>query len=80
MGSINNPLLSMLIQSTGNNIGDTGATSLSEALKSNTALTQLDLGCETKRNNTQTAFITVHTFLFSSIQQTITLETQAQHH
>ena len=48
MGSINNPLLSMLIQSTGNNIGDTGATSLSEALKSNTALTQLNLLGENK--------------------------------
>ena len=51
--SINKPLFSILIKSTGNKIGDTGATSLSEALKSNTTLTQLDLSREDKRNNTQ---------------------------
>lgn len=31
---------------TGNKIGDTGATSISEALKTNTTLTELDLGGE----------------------------------
>ena len=34
--------------STGNIIGETGATSLSEALKSNTTLTKLYLSCNTK--------------------------------
>ena len=36
-------------QSTGNDIGDTGATSLSETLKSNTTLTKLYLWSEDKR-------------------------------
>ena len=35
-----------------NSIGDTGATSLSEALKSNTTLTELDLSCDDKRKKT----------------------------
>ena len=39
-------------KSTGNNIGDTGATSMSEALKINTTLTALDLGCKDKRKKT----------------------------
>ena len=34
---------SFLFTSTGNNIGDTGTTSLSESLKSNTTLTELNL-------------------------------------
>ena len=38
---------------TGNEIGDVGATSLSEALKSNTTLTELDLSCEDKRRHTK---------------------------
>ena len=42
----------ILIESTGNMIGDTGATSLSDALKSNTTLTELNLFGEYKRNNT----------------------------
>ena len=45
------------IKQTGKKIGDIGATSLNHALKSNTTLTKLDLGCEDKRNNTQMAFI-----------------------
>ena len=49
MTSINNSLFSFLFTSTVNNIGDTGATSLSESLKSNTTLTELDLRCEYKR-------------------------------
>ena len=49
-----------LFLSTGNNIRDTGATSLSESLKSNTTLTKLDLSGED--NNTQ-----------KSIHQQITL-------
>ena len=41
-----------LFASTGNEIGDTGAASLSEALKSNTTLTKLDLSGEDKRKKT----------------------------
>ena len=52
MTSINKPLFSFISKSTGNNIGDRGATSLSDALKSNTTLTQLDLSSKDKRNNT----------------------------
>ena len=44
---------SVLIKSTGNEIGDAGVTSLSEALKSNTTLTELYLDCWRKRNNTR---------------------------
>ena len=43
MTSINNPHFSTFIKSTVNNIGDRGATSLSDALKSNTTLTKLNL-------------------------------------
>ena len=43
---------SFLITSTGNDIGDTGATSLSESLKSNTTLQIVYLGGEDKRNKT----------------------------
>ena len=44
MASINNPLFSILVKSTDNNIGERGAKSLSDALKSNTTLTKLYLG------------------------------------
>ena len=40
------------ITSTDNNIGDTGATSLSEVLKSNTTLAKLNLSCEDKGKKT----------------------------
>ena len=43
---------SFLFASTDNNVGDTGATSLCEALKSNTTLTTLYLGGEDKRKKT----------------------------
>ena len=46
MEFINKPLFSILIKSTVNYIGETGAASMSDALKSNTALTQLNLCCE----------------------------------
>ena len=49
----NNNIIFLLFQSIGNKIGKEGATSLSEALKSNPTLTQLDLGGTHKRNNTQ---------------------------
>ena len=57
MVPINYCLFFCFYQSTGNKIGDTGAASLSDALKSNTALTQLDLESEYKSNNTQIASI-----------------------
>ena len=47
--SINNSLFSFLFIPTGNKIGDTGAASLSEALKSNTTLTKLNLNGKDKR-------------------------------
>ena len=46
MKSISNQLFFILIKSTGNKIRDAGAASLSDALKSNTTLTKLSLGCE----------------------------------
>ena len=49
MVSINNQIFPILIKSTDNNIADIGATSLSEALRQNTTLVQLDLGCGDKK-------------------------------
>ena len=62
---------SLLFTSTGNNIGDTGATSLSEALKSNTTLTELCLSGDYKKKDTQKASInkSLFSFLFSSNRQ-----------
>ena len=57
MASINNPLFSLFIKSSVNNIGERGAKALSDALKSNMTLTKLTLGGEYKRNSTQMAFI-----------------------
>ena len=57
MASINNTHVLTIIKSTGNNIEARGAMSLSDALKSNTTLTKLDLFGEGKRNNTQMASI-----------------------
>ena len=57
--------LSILITSTENGIGETGAKSLSESLKSNTTLTKLDLRGKDKRNKTQKRHpSTIHSFLF----------------
>ena len=61
--SINNSLFSIFITSTVNNIGDTGTTSLSEALKSNTTLTELNLSGEDKRKKTHKRHpSTIHSF------------------
>ena len=57
MSSINNPLFSILIKSTDNSIGERGAASMSDALKSNTTLTVLYLFGEDKRINIQMASI-----------------------
>ena len=67
MGPLNNPLFPILTQSKVNDIGDTGATSLSEVLKSNTALTELNLRSEHKRNNTLISYI--NKILFSNSHQ-----------
>ena len=52
MTSINNSLFSFLFTSTDNKTEGTGATSLSESLKSNTTLTELNLSGEYKRKKT----------------------------
>ena len=78
MTSINNQLFSIFNKSTVNDIGDTGVKSLSDSLKSNTTLQQLDLDCEHKRNNTQMASINNQLFFHS--QQGTTSDTQEQHH
>lgn len=66
-------------KSTGNRIEETGIASLIEALKSNTILTQLNLGCEDKRNNTNGAH---RQTLFSNLinQQAIKSEKEEQNH
>ena len=55
-------------QSTDNFIGDTGATSISDALKTNTTLTELSLTCRYKRNNTEMA--SINNPLFSILVKT----------
>ena len=58
---------SILTMTIGNHIGNTGATSLSEALKSNTTLTKLNLSGEDKRKKTHKRHpSTIHSFPFSS--------------
>ena len=73
--SINNSLFSLLFTSTGNNIGDSGATSLSALLKSNTTLTKLNLRCEGKRKTYKRHSSTNHSFPFFSRKQAMALET-----
>ena len=63
MTSINNPLFPFFAQTTDNNIGNAGATSLSEGLKTNTTLTKLDFSCQHKDTKTYTKDIQNH-FLF----------------
>ena len=53
MAPTNNTLIFIFIKSTDNKIGETGAISLGDALKSNSTLTELNLGGEDKRKNTQ---------------------------
>ena len=69
--------LSFLFTSTENGIKETGATSLSKALKSNTTLTELNLSGEGKRKDTKD----IHqqfTLPFSLYQQATRLETKEQ--
>ena len=62
--SISDSLFSFLFTLTGNNIGERGATSLSEALKSNTTLTELYLNGEDKRKAHKRQTSTTHSFSF----------------
>ena len=73
MTSINNPLFSFISVSTDSKIGDKGATSLSESLKSNTTLTELDLFCEDRRKTHKWHPSTIHfvSFLFTSTANSI---------
>ena len=66
---INNSLFFFLLTSTESKIGDTGATSLSESLKSNTTLTKLNLRSRDEGKNTQKTSINNSSF---SIQFTTT--------
>ena len=72
----------LFFSTTDNNIGHTGATLLSESLKSNTTLVYLNLSCENKRKKRHTKRhpSTNHSIPFSSQQQTTTSETQEQRH
>ena len=79
--SINNSLFPFLYSSTGNKIGDAGATSLSESLKSNTTLTKLNLSGKDQRKNTHKDIHQQFSlFPFSSHKQTTTLEKEEEHH
>ena len=62
-----NSLFSILIKSTDNIIGETGATSLSDALKSNTTLTELDLDCKDKMKQHTNGIHQQSTFLKLSL-------------
>ena len=76
--SVNKPLFSFLIKWTDNRICDTGATSLSDALKSNTTLTDLDLGREHKIEQTNE----IHQqskFPFSLNEQTTELKKRVEY-
>ena len=71
---INKSFVSFLFTSTDNKIGDAGAASLSESLKSNTTLSELNLGGEDQRKKTHKRHpSTIHSFsfLFSSIGNNI---------
>ena len=66
---------------TGNKIGERGATSFSESLKSNTTLNALSLSCEYNRKNTHKRHpSTFHFFLSLHTKQGTALEKQEQHH
>ena len=69
MASVNNQIFSIHIKSTGNYIGDTGTTSLSDALKSNTTLMKLNLGSEDKRNDTQMDPSAFHSYILINREQ-----------
>ena len=58
--------ITLFLFQTYNNIGNAGATSLSEGLKTNTTLTKLDFSCQHKDKKTYTKDIQNH-FLFHFI-------------
>ena len=73
MVSIYNSLFSILVKSTVNKIGDTGAISLSDALKSNATLTKLNLSCKTKEtahNETYQQYIVLTKLTVNKIGET----------
>ena len=77
---VNKPLFSVLIKSTGNYIGYTGVTSLSNALKINTTLIKLNLD----RNKKETTFINAISkqlilFHLSNQQATRSATSESQH-
>ena len=66
---------------TDNWIREIGAAPLSESLKSNTTLTELNLSCENKRKKTHKRHqSSIYPFSFLSHQQTTGLKTEVQHH
>ena len=67
--------------STDNTIGARGATSLSESLKLNTALVEIDLSGKKQRKKTHKKQPSAnHSFPFSSCNQVTASEMQEQHH
>ena len=65
-----NKLLNLIyIKTTDNKIGNTGATLLSDALKSNSALAKLNLCCEHERSNTQNSIHSINKPLFFILVQ-----------
>ena len=72
--------LSFLFTSTDNKIGDMGAKSLSESLKSNTSLTKLNLESEDKRKKKDTQMKSTNKIPFLTSQQATRLEKEEQHH
>ena len=76
---INNSVFSFHLIGIG--IGDTGAASLGEALKSKAALNALYLSCEDKRKKTHKRPQSAnYSYSFSLYQQGTALETQEQRH
>ena len=69
-------LFSILIKSTDNRMGETGATSLVDALKSNTTLTELNLSSENHETIHKWHPQTIISSSFSSNQQGTRLETK----
>ena len=64
---IHQQITHLIVATTDSKIKDIGATSLSESLKSNTTLTQLNLECEYKRKTHKRQPSAIHSFfLFSS--------------
>ena len=71
----------LMSKTTENELDERGATSLSDALKSNSTLTKLDLEGEKKKETKHKRFLSaINFFPFSSNKQTTRLEKQVQKH